>query len=115
MRQVMLFTMIVAAFLSCKEEAPYTISQDKMVNIMLDMTYADDIIRRYPGISRDSVQIELMKSLLKIHKVDYSELESNLYLYQQDMDLYKSMLDDIKHKLDSIKSRIDTEQEVTNE
>lgn len=73
------------------------------------MSYCDDILRRYPGLQQDSVQTQLMITLLKIHKVTREELERNLYLYQQDLETYSTMLSDVRTRLDSIQQTITTE------
>jgi hypothetical protein len=87
---------------ACRSAPAYTIEEEKMVAIMVDMIFAEQVIRRYPFAVRDSVQDQLMQSLLKIHKVSKEQVDSNLYLYQHDLILYTNMVDRMKSEIDRI-------------
>ncbi len=89
-----LFTCSIA-FFSCKKEVPYTIPEDKMVRIFADLTLADDIVREYTVDERDSLSKVLLESILKIHKISQSQLDSNLYLYQTNFEKYEKVLEEL--------------------
>lgn len=86
----------------CNKKETLLIEEDKMVHIMADLNLSDQIIRRYPALYRDSVRIILTESLLKIHNVSQEQLDTNLYLYQFDLDRYKSVSDKVLKRLESM-------------
>ena len=84
-----------------------------MVNIIADLHMADNVARQYSMSERDSIQNLLRQSLLKLHNVTESQLDTNLYLYQTDLENYRRVS---KRVLDRLKEmeKNQVEQDKTN-
>lgn len=102
-----LMVIFLYSLMSCGSGDIKVLEQDKMVDIMTDLMYAEDIINLYGPAARDSIRILVTQSLLKIHDLDRSELDTNLYLYQTDFKkmegITKAMLDKYDKAIEKIK------------
>lgn len=87
---------------SCEGEKSPTIDEQHMSLILSDLILADHFLRQFPRVQQDSVRKELMESLLKIHNMSRSELESNLYLYSLDYDRYEYLIKGMVARYDSL-------------
>jgi len=82
----LILILVVLIGISCDSKNNRQLPEDKMSELMLDIAIADEIIRLYPPNDRDSMRNVLTQSLLKIHKLDRSDLDTNLYLYTRDFE-----------------------------
>lgn len=73
-----------------------------MADIMTDITLADKIVNYHMPDERDSIKEILRKSLLKVHNVSQTELDTNLYLYMTNIERMESLLEVMKLKSDSL-------------
>ena len=89
-------------FASCKKNDPTTIPEDQMIQIMADLNLSDQIIKMYPAIYRDSIRNVLTQRLLKVHNISQVKLDTNLYLYQSDLDRYKIVSEKVVKYLESL-------------
>lgn len=85
-----------------------SIPQEQMIDILTDMYVSDQIAREYPLEIRDSVSNILMQNLLKVHKVSKSQLDTNLYLYQLDLEGYKVMSDSVLNRITRLKEQAES-------
>lgn len=106
--KVTILLLLMLSIGSCSENPYPSVDEDQMVVIMSDMAMADNIIRLYPTSMRDSIRIELMESLLKIHNLTKTELDTNLYLYSVDVDRYEGMVKKMIIRYDSLSANINT-------
>ena len=102
MRRYALFIMMVCLSSACVNEDLKLVSEEKMSVIMTDLMLADYTLRQYPVGMRDSLKGELMKSLLKVHKLTEAELDTNLYHYSVDYEKYQHLLEVVEVRLDSL-------------
>lgn len=63
-----------------------------MASIMTDVALSDQIINSYPAHQKDSMRIVLRESLLKIHNISRTELDTNLYFYMSDFAEFEKVL-----------------------
>lgn len=96
----------ICCSVACRKSDVKLVSEDKMVVIMSDMILADHAIRQYPMGMRDSMQNEMMKSLLKLHNLSRDELDTMVYLYSVNYDIYEHVLDGIDARFDSLRNAI---------
>lgn len=96
----------ICCSVACRKGDVKLVSEDKMVVIMSDMILADHAIRQYPMGMRDSMQNEMMKSLLKLHNLSRDELDTMVYLYSVNYDIYEHVLDGIDARFDSLRNAI---------
>ena len=81
------------------------ISEEKMINILVDMHISDQIIRKYEFENHDSIRDLLSKSLLKVHSVTQQQLDTNLYLYQFDTEGYRELTEKVVKKLEELQPK----------
>ena len=85
---------------ACQKKNELLIPEDKMVNIIADLTIAENALRQYSAQSKDSIQVLLKETLLKVHNIDTNQLDTNLYLYQIDVvnyaEISKRVVDRLK-------------------
>ncbi len=104
---VFLFSLLSSVYLltittGCRKSEDIHIEEEKMVAILADLNISDQIIRRYPAIYRDSIREVLTQSLLKIHDITQDQLDTNLYLYQIDLERYKDVSEKVVRHLESM-------------
>ena len=81
------------------------ISEEKMIDILVDMHISDQIIRKYEFENHDSIRDLLSKSLLKVHSVTQLQLDTNLYLYQFDTEGYRKLTEKVVKKLEELQPK----------
>lgn len=72
---------------------------------MADLTFADQVLNIYEPEERDSIRSVLTESLLKIHNISKSDLDTNLYLYMSDFEKFGPLTDLMLQKYDSLAIR----------
>ena len=87
---------------ACSSTEYPSIDEDKMVDIMIDLSVADHVTNKYPANLRDSINSVLMESLLRIHNISREELDTNLYLYQVDLRGYKKVVEKMVRRFDEL-------------
>ncbi len=103
------FVLLVLVY-SCEPEYE-KIPEEQMIDILVDLHIADQIIRQEAMLNRDSVSKELKKSLLKLHNVSEEQLDTNLYLYQFDTEGYRELSKVVVERLKAIREDIAPEEE----
>ena len=104
MRYVFLVFMLI--ILGC--QAGYDeISEEKMIDILVDMHISEQILRKYEFENHDSIRDLLSKSLLKVHNVTQQQLDTNLYLYQFDTEGYRELTEKVVKKLEKLQPKGD--------
>ena len=98
--------MALLSFLACQEKSARNIPEDKMIKILADLHISDQILLQYPMAMRDSIKIELWQSILEIHDISAAQLDTNLYLYQSDLEYYKEVSDKVVKHLQTEQERI---------
>lgn len=89
---------------ACSDKADWSIEEEKMVRILADLNISDQIIRKYPAVYRDSIREVLTQSLLEIHNISQGKLDTNLYLYQTDLEKYKAISEQVLMRLEAMKN-----------
>ena len=95
----------VLCITSCIDDPKPTIDEEKAVKIFTDISLADQVVNLYPPDQRDSIRIILTESLLKIHNVTQSELDTNLYLYMSDFERFGPLTDLMIERFDSLSNK----------
>jgi len=85
---VLLLVWLSYFLVQCGHNQPVELNKEEMSDLLLDITVADQILLQYPASERDSIREIITQSLLKIHDLDRSELDTNLYLYMSDFEVF---------------------------
>jgi hypothetical protein len=103
-------------FVQCRNEIDL-IPEDQMVDIMMDMHVGDQILRKYDPVLRDSIREEIMRNLLKLHNVTYEQLDTNLYIYQLDINGFKDLTQKVVDRMQENQEKMSdaSEQSTNNE
>ena len=95
--------LFVAVFLmSCADRSVKTIEREKAALIFSDIALADQVINLHDPLDRDSIREVLIESLLKIHDISRSELDTNLYLYMSDLNEFGPLSDRMVKRFESL-------------
>lgn len=106
--------LIILGLLSCSEKESATISQEKMVDVLTDLTIASSA--RTVSSKRDSIQYYVSYGrILKLHGVDSLQFIKAQQIYQKDPDLYAVIYDSVNNriqkKLDKVRAEPADEEE----
>ena len=101
----LLFFVFIGIGWSCGPRHDMLIPEEEMSQILMDITIADEVLKLYPPAQRDSMRTVLTESLLKIHKLDRSELDTNLYLYTSDFGLWGKSIDRVTEKTNVLEKK----------
>ncbi len=99
-----LLSTILIGMLSCQDHIE-TIEKDKMVDIIVDLHVAEQLIKRYDMSVQDSIKNLLQKSLLKVHNITQEQLDTNIYIYQYDVEGYKEISKAVVLKLEQLRDQ----------
>ena len=105
MKILVLIPFFVLLYVQCRQELDH-IPEDEMVDILIDMHVADQILRKYDPVYRDSIREEIMKNLLKLHNVTREQLDTNLYIYQLDINGSKETTEKVVEKMQAIQEKM---------
>lgn len=100
MRSLLLILSLLILF-SCEEEQhPLLTDDDKALALLLDINIANIAKNKYPTVLRDSIKSELRMQICNMHDLQEEELDTVLWMMQEDFDrynkLYKQLVDTLK-------------------
>ena len=104
------FSILCLAFLllfnlsGCERQEILMIEEEKMVEVLVDLSLKDQIVRRHPVFNRDSISNLLTQQLLIIHNISQEQLDTNLYLYQFDLVKHARISEKVIKKLEDLKN-----------
>ncbi len=82
------------------------LSKDKMTDVMVDISIANQVVNMYNPEDRDSIRILLTQSILKVHNLTQTELDTNIYLYMSDFEKFRPLSEEMIQKFDSLSTRL---------
>lgn len=97
----LLFILSLLILFSCEEEQhPLLTDDDKALALLLDINIANIAKNKYPTVLRDSIKSELRMQICNMHDLQEEELDTVLWMMQEDFDrynkLYKQLVDTLK-------------------
>ena len=93
--------------ISCQGNSVKVLPEAKMEVLMADLILADYTIRQFPVRIRDSVRDELMKTLLEIHNLTQTELDTNVYIYATDYSKQEHIIKRLDARYDSLSKSVE--------
>lgn len=97
MKKIVLFCCFIA-FVACSKKQEFKVSQEKMVDVIYDLTVASSA--RNTANRRDSVQyIVSYQSLLKKHGLDSLQFVNAQKTYQKNPEIYAAIYDSVTKRL----------------
>ncbi len=97
-------------FLGCKEELhPLLADDDKALSLLLDLNFANIAVNKYPTLVRDSAAQDFKSQICRIHNLKEEELDSVIWLMQNDFDRYSNLYDMLKDSLENLEERLSDE------
>ena len=103
---VFLSVCLILLFAACGDRPSNVLSEDKMVDLMVDMELSEAYANSSPGMSVNKV--ELGRRVLKAHGVSEETLDTTLAWYGRNVDEYAKLFEKIDKKIQK-KSRKYTE------
>ena len=97
--------LIAFCLIGCQKDEVRILPADKMVDVLADVTFADQVVNLYQPEDRDSIRKILTESLLKIHDITKVELDTNLYLYMSDFEKFGPLTERVLQKYDTLSNR----------
>lgn len=102
-RRVSIFIAFISISLSSCDKGYDLIEREEMVDILVDLQVADQLIRKYDPLIQDSIRQLLKENLLKVHTVTQAQLDTNIYIYQYDTEAYKEIATEVVKKLEYLR------------
>lgn len=96
--------LLMVIFMSCGDRPSYVLSDDKMVDLMVDMQLAE-AYSSLGASGRSAGKVELGKQVLKAHGVDEATLDSTLAWYGRNLDEYSELFEKVDKELLKRKKR----------
>ncbi len=93
---------IVCSSLACHKSEIKILTEEKISDVLVDLTVSDQVINLHQPHERDSIREVLMQSLLKIHDLERSELDTNLYIYMSDFERFSRINKNVMSRIDSL-------------
>lgn len=105
MRIAAIFLLLILGFGACdKEKKQLPISQEKMIDILVDVHVAEAAMQELSSILRDSIGEIYYEQIFEMHGVTKDEFNKALYLIKQDPEqmerVYKDVLAEIDKKME---------------
>lgn len=98
MKQLFSIILVFGLLLGCSKKPNYSVSQEKMVDVLTDLTIASSI--RSVTSKRDSVQyLVTYQSILKKHGLDSLKFIEAQNSYQKSPELYEVIYDSVQKRL----------------
>lgn len=101
----LLFAFIFTLFLACNtgggKKGPQTVDE-KMVNIMYDMHFADALLAEFSGEQRDSISALFWERMTQLYGMSEKEIREEVAKLEGDPEKMKLVLGRVKEKADSI-------------
>lgn len=98
MKQLFSIILVFGLLLGCSKKPNYSVSQEKMVDVLTDLTIASSI--RSVTSKRDSVQyLVTYQSILKKHGLDSLKFIEAQNSYQKNPELYEVIYDSVQKRL----------------
>lgn len=100
--KILLPILICLVGFSCTKEEQLPIEKEKMVNILIDIHFAEAAVQHIPGNKKDTVITKYYNQIYEIHGVEKVDFDSTLVLLTSDPNLLKEYYQEV---LDSIEIR----------
>jgi hypothetical protein len=108
--------LLIMGFTSCdksSDDKSLTISEEKMVDIMMDLRIMENQIKKHHVLDRDSVTAYYKDLFFQIHDIDSASLTANIKVLQSDPRLAKKIEDDVLKKISDIMKAIEIKETST--
>lgn len=92
---------LLVPMVACKNRPKGVISDDKMVDIMVDLKLAEAYVANYPGSPTDSLGYLLSEDILSKHGVSRADFDSTVVWYGRNFDRYAALSEKIEKRLAS--------------
>lgn len=99
--------MLIIFFLSCQEEQhPLMVDDDKALALLIDLNIANVALTKYPTGLRDSLSLEYRMQICSLHNLEEAELDTLLWMMQNDFDRYNKLYKDLRDTLAKIEDKL---------
>lgn len=92
----LVFLLLVSA---CNNRPSYVLSENKMVNLMVDMQLAEAYVNNNPGGNTSETKKELGREVLALHNVSPEELDTTLAWYGRNLDQYSELFEKVDKEI----------------
>ena len=101
MRKVWVLSIFLILLSSCKQqEQKLTIQDDTLINILVDLHIAEEMVNKFRMNQRDSARTLYLDEISQIHKYSKEEINSNVSTLQSNPDKAFKIYQDVYRKLD---------------
>ena len=97
----LLFT-ILLILTSCEKENQSNIDENKMVNVLIDVHFAEAAVQHLTGIRKDTTLRKYYNQIYQIHEIEKADFDSSLALISKNPDLLSTIYQRVQ---DSIQVR----------
>lgn len=106
MRYYLLIVGLLLSF-SCNEpEHPLLYDDEKAIDLLIDLSIANIALNKYPLSYRDSMGDVFKSQIATIHDLEVQELDTLLWMMQNDYDRYNKLYKDLHDTLQNLESNL---------
>ena len=109
MRLIEFVLLVFCLLTSCnskeKNATAFPMSEDKIIDVLIDMHYAGEASRITRNINHDSLQNVYTNQVLEIHKIDSTQLESLMNYLQKDLETFYKIEQKVHLKIKELKDK----------
>lgn len=104
--EMILFTCLVC-FLSCarKEVIPIPLSEEQLVDIMIDIHLVESMIERLPVLDRDTVGGVYYRMIFRDHNVTKEEFDESISVLREDPERLDVIYVEVMEKLNVLEAK----------
>jgi len=103
------FMLLVLIALSCKSKekkiVPLPFSEEKVIDILIDMHFAGEASRITRKINHDSLLVVYTNQVLEIQEIDSTQLADLMELLQSNLDTYYDIEKKVHSKIKELKEK----------
>jgi len=82
------------------------VDDKKAVALLLDLNIANIALNKYPMDMRDSMSVVYKEQICDIHKIEVVELDTLVWMMQNDFDRYNKLYEDLRDTLDLMEDKL---------
>lgn len=111
-RLVRILALTLILFTACaEEEVPIPLSEEKMIDVLIDLHMAESMIEKLPLSDRDTVGHVYYRMIYREHGISEAEFDESIAILREDPKRLNALYEQILEKLNVLES---TERGVDN-
>lgn len=101
-KKLIVFLIGVFGFLSCNDQTPLLLEEEKMVDVIKDIHIAEAAMQNLVDLTKDSIGEIYYQQVFEIHQVDKADFDSSMSILRKDPERLGFIYDKVLVELEEI-------------